>query len=143
MASDDEDKGLTRDLPVDQVVARNFVRFRQELGLGQAEAAVLAGVTPAALLRIERGLRNYPRATTLQTFAALYSRKVEHFFMQEPPAADEEAFLNCPVWTVCAAPGLRPDADLEERLQALLSELTREQRGRMRARPKKGSDPAP
>jgi transcriptional regulator with XRE-family HTH domain len=123
-----------KDLPVEKVVARNFARFREEAGLRQNEAAELGDITFSALTKIEQGLRGMPRATTLNKFAELYARKIEHFFMQDPPPCNEEELLNRAIWRVKVTPGLEPDADLAAKLEEFLKDLTREQRQRMRAR---------
>lgn len=143
MSRHKEHKLPARELPVEKVVARNFIQFREEAGLRQNEAADLADITFSALTKIEQGLRGMPRATTLKKFAELYARKIEHFFMQEPPPADEEELNNRPIWRVKVTPGLEADPDLDAKLQDFIKELTREQRQRMRSRQmKKGSEAA-
>ncbi len=109
-----------------EIIARNFVRFREEAGLNLAEAASMANFAYGTLCRLELGQRGLPRVSTLAKFAELYGRPVEHFFLAEPPAADEEGSPSRPVFLLQIRSGSTPDPGLVQRLEEVLRTLNRE-----------------
>jgi len=119
------------------LVSKNFLKFREDVGLSQADAAELGGVSVSSLSKIEQGARGVPRAATLERFAEIYGRKVGDFFAESPAPLSEEALLGRAVWRVRVLPGFEPDADLAAKLEEFVKNLNREQIARLRRRAQK------
>lgn len=65
----------------------NLVRFRNEHGLPQEEAALRAGISTSQLSKMESGARGISNDMQ-ETFATLYRHAVAHLHLADPPAAE-------------------------------------------------------
>lgn len=116
--------------PVEELIKANLLKFREEAGLSQSEAAELSGVVIDNLRRYETGSTRSVPAAALAALAKVYGHSVDDFFQEEPPPArlDEAPtiFLR-----------IRPGSDVpSEKLRQLQSEVDRVNR-EIRARRKK------
>src|SRR5579871_954532 len=75
------------------IVKRNCVRFREELGkelgeeLSQAEIAQLSGLSHDSIRNFEQG-RRVPDVTSLRRLGQVFGRRVDDFFDENPPLPD-------------------------------------------------------
>ena len=71
--------------PLEEIVRKNIIAFREGAGFSQAEAADLSGVPVYNLSRYERGESKSIPATVLHQLAEVYGRKLEDFYDPDPP----------------------------------------------------------
>lgn len=102
----------TRDPAVD-TIRKNLQRFREEAGLDQAQAAVLAKVSVDNLRRWES--KGGIKTIALRKLADVYKRPVEHFYAPSPPP-----LANPPRYRIAF---MQIDDDLPEDLQREIEEL--------------------
>jgi len=72
-----------------ETVSRNLARVRKSLGMTQEDAARQAGVLLNNLARWERG-EQWIDPGNLKLLADVYSRPVDHFYLDEPPWLDKD-----------------------------------------------------
>ena len=120
--------------PLEEVVRRNVIAFREEAGLSQADAADVSGVPVYNLSRYERGeTRNIP-ATVLHVLAEAYGRNVGDFYEPDPPppAKLEERpaiFLRS-----------RPDTAIDQEVYEKVMRAVRDANAELRAKKKPRRD---
>lgn len=113
--------------PMDETVKQNLVKFREEAGLTQAEAAELSGVPVDSLRRYENGgTRNVP-GTSLAALAKTYGHSVDDFFMDAPPPARLD---EAPTIFLRTRPGVDIPVDKLRALQEQVDRINRELRHR-------------
>jgi transcriptional regulator with XRE-family HTH domain len=111
-------------------IRANLVRFREHLGLSQQKLADRAGIPVDNLRRYEQGQRSID-AVNLRALAGALGHLVDHFFLAEPPAADESLI---PRWTARVVPGMEVDEDLDRKVREFIAGVNREQIERLRRR---------
>lgn len=107
----------TRD-PLTEVIRRNLIKFRDESGLSQADAADASGVSLDNLRRYEKGGSGVP-ATVLQQLATAYGHKAGDFYEENPPAA---ALSDRPVFFLRTMPGVEVDEAMYKDLVRIIAE---------------------
>lgn len=119
--------------PVAETIRVNLVKFREEAGLSQADAANESGVPVDNLRRYERGGAGVD-ALVLKLLADAYGHQVDDFYMENPPPAklDER-----PVFFLRTRGGIEVDEavyrDLVEQVQAANQRLRESKRRRSRS----------
>jgi transcriptional regulator with XRE-family HTH domain len=112
---------------MDETVKQNLVKFREEAGLTQADAAELSGVPVDNLRRYESGgTRNVP-GTVLAALAKAYGHAVDDFFLDEPPPARLE---EAPTIFLRTRPNVEVPAEKMRALQEQVDRVNREIRHR-------------
>ena len=66
-----------------QILSRNVLKYRHELGQSQIEFAANCGISTEALSTIERGVGN-PTLKTLQSIAAYVGCPVSSLIIEQP-----------------------------------------------------------
>lgn len=112
---------------MDETVKTNLVKFREEAGLTQADAAELSGVVVDNLRRYESGkTRNVP-GTALAALARLYGHAVDDFFLTKPPPARMD---EAPAIFLKMRPGVDVPPEKLRELQDHVDRVNREVRSR-------------
>lgn len=119
----------TRD-PLEEIIRRNIVRFREGADLSQAQAADLSGVPLDNLRRYERGESGVP-ASVLRQLADVYGHRVDDFYESDPPAAKLE---DRPLLFLRSMPGTDIDPDVYERVTKAIRDANAELRSKKRPR---------
>jgi transcriptional regulator with XRE-family HTH domain len=123
------------DIGVDaELVRTNLVRFREEIGLSQADVADRASMKVDTLRRYEQGTRQMD-AVTMRHLASALGHLVDHFFLKEPPPYDE-ALVPRVMYRL--APGMKLDEDLERRVREAVESVNREQVERLKKGKRRG-----
>jgi transcriptional regulator with XRE-family HTH domain len=112
--------------PLDEIVRINLKKFREDAGYSQTIAAELSGVNLDNLRRYESGDTATVPGAVLHRLAPVYGHTVDHFFLEQPPAARIE---EAPAVFLRTRPGVEIDTGQMRRLQKIVDEVNREVRG--------------
>lgn len=121
--------GKTRD-PLEEVVRRNLVAFREKADLSQAQAADLSGVPLDNLRRYERLDSGVP-ATVLRQLADVYGHRVDDFYEPDPPPAKLE---ERPLLFLRSMPGTEIDPEVFDKVMRAIRDANAELRGKKKPR---------
>jgi transcriptional regulator with XRE-family HTH domain len=111
--------------PVDEVIRKNLVRFREEAEMSQADAAETAGIALDNLRRYENGTTATVPYTVIAALAKAYGHAMEDFSNGDPPPAKLE---ERPVFFLRTRPGAVVDADTFRELQAIVEKANKDAR---------------
>lgn len=104
------------------IVQRNCLKFREELGISQKEAADRAGLNQASVFRYEKGLST-PDRDSLRALARVYGHGTDDFYLRDPPPADPAIQRRFNVRFKITG---TPPPGLEKELDAVLAKYTPE-----------------
>ena len=113
--------------PMEEIVRANLVKFREEAGLSQSEAAELSGVVIDNLRRYESGATRNVAGTALAALAKVYGHSVDDFFSDDPPPARLD---EAPTIFLRIRPGSDVPSDKLRQLQEQIDKVNREIRAR-------------
>jgi transcriptional regulator with XRE-family HTH domain len=113
--------------PPGEVVRRNLVRFREAVGLSQAQAAEQSGVPVYNLVRYENGKTQKVPHTVLAQLAPVYGHTTDHFSLEKPPPANVS---DRPIVYYKVAPGEHIDDDIRAQIEREMMKWNKELRFR-------------
>lgn len=105
-------------------ITQNLVKFRNEAGLTQAQAAQAADVPIDTIRRLEQGT-SLPDPLTMDSLARIYGHAAGDLMLSDPPPARLE---ERPMFLLRTMPGMTIDHEAEQELEALIEEVNRKQR---------------
>ena len=118
--------------PIAETIRVNLVKFREEAGLSQADAANESGVPVDNLRRYERGGAGVD-ALVLKQLADAYGHQVDDFYSPDPPPAKLE---ERPVFFLRTRGGVEIDEEIYRQLLEQVQVANQRQRDLKKRRPR-------
>jgi transcriptional regulator with XRE-family HTH domain len=121
--------------PLEEIVRKNIIAFRDQAGLSQAEAADISGVPVYNLSRYERGESRIIPATVLRLLAEAYGHRVDDFYDPDPPPPTK--LDERPAIFLRSMPGTEIDPEVYAKVMRAVRDANAELRAKKKPRSEK------